>query len=113
MKIAVHDNNFLNGKLSIVSEDETIFGRLVVYDSFIDTYVDFTCSANCADGDNFNAADGIKLVKLKLAKKYHTYVKQRQMLFIKEYEKLLKAARRKAIAANNKINHIDYELSKF
>lgn len=67
------ESGYLGGLLTInvYPEKRLVEGKLFVTESINEAASEFTCKAVCAEGDKFTEAKGIKLVKLKLAKKYH------------------------------------------
>ena len=107
------DNNFLNGKLTIVSWEATnmTIGRLTVYDEISDTMVDFLSCSTCKKPDTFNKNKGIKIVRLKLAKQYYAYIRKREQKALSQLEQAIKKHVKIFGHANRKLNNIEYELT--
>lgn len=109
------DDNFLNGKLTIVSrpENNVTIGKLDLYDETIDDFITFTTCTICDELDTFDISKGQTIVKLKLAKLYYTYYYKNYKSVIRDSNKTIKFYQDKLKFVTDKLAHINYELSKF
>ena len=108
------DRDFLDGTLhlAIMPDKNLILGRLVIYDPCIDEILSFTAKAKCHDNDKFDEALGIKLVKYRIAKKYHSFVKNNAKHAIDHFEHCLREAQTVYAKASKKIDNINHSMFK-
>lgn len=107
------DNNFLGGKLIITTQNNTTIGRLQTYNTLSDELIDFIATTTCKPDEDFNTNTGIKIIRLKLTKKYYSYVKQYHTTIINKHSKIVSNSQNKIEFLNKKLNHIQSELQKF
>lgn len=125
------DDNFLGGVLEItVDEDKKItYGTLTFKDACSecsrrdecheDHYDDCTinddmticASTKCHKSDEFNIVKGMDIVKLKIAKRYYSDLKQVSRFHIDHLTTLLKLYQQDYDFASRKINNIQHALA--
>jgi hypothetical protein len=110
----IRDDNFLNGTLNlcIMEEQKLILGRFVIYDPKSDEIFEFTAKAKCHNDDIFDEALGIKIVKLRIAKKYYSFVRNVSNEAIQHFVKCLNMATRDFEKSSRKIENINNTLLK-
>ena len=106
---------YLSGDLNIViNEDKKLtVGKLLFYDFEKDDYITFKAVAKCDDRDTYNETTGINIVKLKLAKQYHSRMKQSARVAKDELTKIMKLADADYEYSNKKLKNIEESLKKY
>lgn len=109
------DNNFLDGKLTIISlpEKSLTIGRFEIYDQNSDNILNFNASTKCLENDEFNINTGIKIIKLKLAKQYYNHMKNYNFSTLIEAKRTINSTQEKLNYINKKLAHINYEIENF
>lgn len=111
---SIRDDNFMNGTLHlcIMKDQKLILGRLIIYDATIDEFIEVSAKAKCHNDDTFDEALGIKIVKLRIARKYHSLMKNIAKDAITHYSKCLDMANRDFEKSSRKIENINNALIK-
>lgn len=109
------DINYLSGHLNIVINEEhnIVIGKLIIYDYYIDDFLNFKAIAVCSKSDSFNENIGINIVKLKLAKQYYSYRKNESRKEREEILKILKNIDNDYNYSNKKLTNIKKSLQHY
>ena len=114
MKNTFTDHNFLGGHLFIDVDEETntITGHFDVYDSCTDEVVLFKATTTCDSEDLYHLNKGVKIVKLKLVRKFYSYKKNQARLEIEKLDKKKKELNNTYVHSHKKIKNVEAALAK-
>lgn len=103
------DDNYLNGELTITFVNKMTIAKLYVIVD--DRELCFCATTECAKTDEYNKNVGIKIVKLKVARKYYKYIRNRERAKIKKLQRILNSTNQILSKANYKIDSINITLN--
>lgn len=102
------ESNYLGGTLEInVYSDRKFVEGYLVFGDF-----EYYAQADCRDEDKFSEAKGIKLVKMKLASKYHKDELAIHKAMLKVYSQVAKKMEEKVNYHNTKLSNLQSSISK-